>query len=357
MKRRLLGARFSLVWLLWCGAALFPVLSHAAEERGNPAARLLPGDSASEHWEFTARFDSGHLLFVEFLITNIGLGERNAAAAWHLVTPEGKTRRTTNGRRAGNWTLATDHLRMEIGSSVLDLHTPMYQLHVNKKNIRINLQFRPDAQAVWSDTGVPIGYALDLLAAAVPVEGTIWAKGMSTPLTVKGTVAATHSWMNEAGSSLIRRRVEFFSLQEQNPFYGVEWTAPNGVRTPWVVIKPNGGAVYDSHRVEWTLDGKAKEPRERGYEVPAVLWVKNAQLEGKAQLERVLLRADPFLDIPRPFRAVVSLALDLRPRRIWALSPYAWVVSPTTKTQTVLRLQGVGVTAVTFLNPMPSPQK
>src|SRR5918992_5551338 len=134
------GARIRIVWLLVCFVALFPALSHAAEERGNPAAHLLPGDSASEHWEFTARFDSGHLLFVEFLITNIGLGERNAAAAWHLVAPEGKTRRTTNGRSEGKWTLSTDRLRMEIGASVLDLHAPAYQLQVNKKSMRINLR-------------------------------------------------------------------------------------------------------------------------------------------------------------------------------------------------------------------------
>jgi hypothetical protein len=223
--------------------------------------------------------------------------------------------------------------------------------------MRINLQFRPDTQAVWSEKAVPSGYALDLLAAAVPVEGTLWMKGMLTPLTVKGTVAATHSWTNEAGSSLIRRRLEFFSLQEQNPFYGVEFTAPNGTRAKWVVVKPNGSTVYDSNSIEWTLDGRAKEPRERGYEVPATVRVKNAQLEGKAQLERVLLRADPLVDIPHPFRSVVSLALDLRPRRIWALSPYELSFSPTTKTQAALHLQGAGVTAVTFLNPMLKPQK
>jgi hypothetical protein len=317
----------------------------------------LRGDSASEHWEFTARFDSGHLLFVEFLITNIGLGERNSAAAWHLVTPEGKTRRTTNGRNEGKWTLSADHLRVEIGSSVLDLHAPAYQLQVNKKSIRINLQFRPDAQAVWSEKAVPSGYALDLLAAAVPIEGTVWVKGMETPLTVKGTVAATHSWMNEAGSSLIRRRVEFFSLQEQNPFYGVDFTTPNGGRVRWVVVKPNGSKAYDSSKVEWTLGGRAKEPRERGYEVPATIRVKNAQLEGETQLERVLLRTDPLADIPHPFRFVISLALDLRPRRVWALSPYELSFSPETKKQSVLQLQGAGVTAVTFLNPMPRAQK
>jgi hypothetical protein len=71
----------------------------------------------------------------------------------------------------------------------------------------------------------------------------------------------------------------------------------------------------------------------------------------------VLLRDDPLVDIPRLFRFVVSLALDLRPRRVWALSPYTFSFSPTTKKQSALQLQGAGVIAVTFLNPMPKTQK
>jgi len=358
MRRKKLSAWVRYVTLgLSLVVVLSPVLSHAAEERGNPAARLLQGESASEHWEFTARFESGHLLFVEFLITNIGLGERNAAATWHLVTPAGETHRTTNGRREGNWTLSADHRRMEIGANLLDLRLPAYQLQVDKKSIRINLQFRPDAQAAWSEKAVPSGYALDLLATAVPIEGTIWIKGMATPLMVKGTVAATHSWMNEAGSSLIRRRMELFSLQEQNSFYGVDFTAPNGTRTKWVVVRPDGRKTYDSSVVEWTFDGRAKELREHGYEVPASVRMKNTQLEGEAQLEPVLLRADPLADIPRPFRFVVSLVLDLRPRRVWALSPYDLSFSASSPNQSSLHLQGTGVTAVTFLNPMPKTQK
>lgn len=345
--------RGGLAWLLFCFVLLLPSVGHADEERGNPAARLLPGDSASEHWEFTARFESGHLLFVEFLITNIGLGERNAAAAWYLVTPEGKTHRTSNGRRARHWTLASDGLRLEIGASVLDLHAPAYQLHLDKKSMRVSLRLRPDPVAAWSEQAVLSGYAIDLLAAAVPIEGTLWGKGMKTPLLVKGTVAVTHSWSNEAGSSLIRRRVEFFSLQEENPFYGVELTAPNGTQAQWVMARPNGGEKYDSRSVEWALDGRAKELRESGYEVPATVRMKNGELEGQARLAPVLLRADPFIDIPRPFRFVVSTALNLRPRRVWALAPYELSFSSTTQKQAVLHLQGTGVTAVTFLNPMP----
>src|SRR5262249_34173587 len=119
--------------------------------RGDPAARLLTGEFASEHWEFTARFDSGHLLFVEFIITNIGLGDRNAAVIAHLVTPEGKLSRFANGRRENNWDLSSDRLRIKIGAILLDLHGPAYQLRMDKRSVRINLHFRPDGPAVWPE--------------------------------------------------------------------------------------------------------------------------------------------------------------------------------------------------------------
>ena len=75
------------LWAGWSGD-LF-----AAAERGNPAARLLLGELAHERWDLTARFDSGHFLFAEFLITNFGLGDRNAAVIGHVIRPNGQSRR------------------------------------------------------------------------------------------------------------------------------------------------------------------------------------------------------------------------------------------------------------------------
>jgi hypothetical protein len=152
-----------------------------ADTRDNPAAQLLPGASASEHWEVTARFDSGHLLFAEFLITNIGPGKQNAAAIGHVIDPDGTPHRFTNGRRQGSWSLSPDRLRIEVGASVLDLHAPTYQLRVGKRKVRVDLRFRPESPIAWSDTQTPSGYRLDLLAIAVPIEGTLWVKGMREP--------------------------------------------------------------------------------------------------------------------------------------------------------------------------------
>ena len=47
-------------------APLFAAPVFAVPERGNPAARLLPGEFAYERWELTARFDSGHFFLRNF---------------------------------------------------------------------------------------------------------------------------------------------------------------------------------------------------------------------------------------------------------------------------------------------------
>lgn len=341
------------VLLICCCWFLVTSTCLADDQRGSSAAHVLPGEFASEHWEFTARFDSGHLLFVEFILTNIGLGDRNAAVFGHLIAPDGKAKRFSNGRTEKYWTLSPDRLRMEVGNSLLDTHGPNYKLQVAKRSVRLELQITPDTQPLWSPALAPPGYALDLLALATPIEGTLWVKDMAEPLRVRGLVSATHSWTNAAGSSLVLRRVEIFSLQEKNPVYGIDVTAPDGTRKRWIVVKRPDQAEYLSEHFDLSLTGELKGQREREYTVPNVVQLHNAELEGQVQLQSRILQADPLIDLPRPFRYLLSLALDLRPRRIWAQSQFdlSW---QTPSGATPLQEHGEGITAVTFLNPLPA---
>ncbi len=147
------------VFVHWeSGQAAAPVKE---DTHDTPAARLLSQESASEHWEVTARFSSGHLLFVEFLITNLGWGDRSAAAIGHVIAPDGTIAPFRNGRREGRWQLSADRLRLEVGGSTLDLHGPQYRVLIHKKEVRADLRFRPDGAALWSDTLSQSGYSLD----------------------------------------------------------------------------------------------------------------------------------------------------------------------------------------------------
>lgn len=337
------------LWAGWSGD-LF-----AAAERGNPAARLLPGELAHERWDLTAGFDSGHFLFAEFLITNVGLGDRNAAVIGHVILPNGQSRRFRNGRRESRWQLSSDRLRMEVGSSLLDQRSPKHQLRVRKKSTRVELDFYPHGPAVWSANFPPSGYALDLLDPAAQADGSVWVKGMDEPVTVHGTAAVTHSWANEAESDLVLRRLEFFLFpneQSEMSLYLADLTTPHGARSSWLVAKNGQQVVHEAQNFHVRLDGNMKNVG--SYHVPQQLYFESApshpHIKGRVQLDRVLLLYDPLDDIPQPFRFLVSL--KLKPRRVWLLSPFEIIFQPD-QASAPITLTGTGVTKVSFLNPLP----
>lgn len=315
--------------------------------RGDPAARLLPGEFASERWDLTARFDSGYLLFAEFLITNIGLGDRNAAVIGHLIEPNGTTHKFRDGRRKAFWSLSPDRLRIEVGASLLDQHDPTHQLKVTKRSLRAELHFRPDGPVAWSDKFVPAGYAIDLLDAAAPIEGTLWAKGMQAPVSVRGMAAITHSWISKIESNLVRRQIEFFSLQGDYSIYLVDLTPPKGSRSRWMVITQQGRITYETQDFELSLDSSTEKSQD--YPAPRTLILKSQNIEGQVPLDHVLLRYNPLGDLPQPFRFLVSL--KARPQRTWALSPFELSFRPDPH-QAPVHIRGTGVTIVSFLNPM-----
>ena len=340
------------LWAGWSGD-LF-----AAAERGNPAARLLPGELAHERWDLTARFDSGHFLFAEFLITNFGLGDRNAAVIGHVIRPNGQSRRFRNGRRESRWQLSSDRLRMEVGSSLLDQRSPMHQLRVRKKSTRIELDFYPRGPAVWSADFPPSGYALDLLDPAAQAAGYVWVKGMDEPATVHGTGAITHSWANEAESDLVLRRLEFFLFpdeQSEMSLYLADLTTPHGARSSWLVVKKGQRVVHEAQNFHLRLDGNVKNVG--SYHVPRQLSFESASshphIKGRVELDRLLLLYDPLADIPQPFRFLVSL--KLKPRRMWLLSPFE-IAFHLDQASAPITLTGTGITKVSFLNPLPPPR-
>lgn len=334
-----------------------------ARSRSNPAAQLPLGEFASEHWEFTARFDSGHLLFVHFLITNIGWGDRNAAVVGHIITPDGRTRQFDNTRSEEHWRLSADRLRLEVGPNILDLHEPQYHLQVNKKSVRLDLRFQADNPVTWAEALTQSGYTLVLLAAAVPIEGTVWTREMTEPLTVRGTLAATQSWMPKSSSSVLVRRLEFFTLREDFPVYGIDLATPTGAPRRWFVAKPTEGQRLESDAFELMFAQEVEPRKEPGYVVPGNLHLRSAQLNGQIMLAHIVLRYDPFAKLPKPLRLLTSTMLGLRPLQVWAVSPFSLKVQPeqasappSSQISTELIEQyGTGVTAITFLGPLKEP--
>ena len=325
-----------------------PATANGPEGRGDGASRLPPGDSASEYWDLSIHLDSGHRVFARFLITNEGPGDRSAAAFGHVVMPDGSTRRFDNAKRAGSWELSSDGLRLRIASSILDQRPPRpkFEYDSNRRGVKLHLWYQPDGALAHPESAALPDYASDLLAAAGPLQGTLWVEGMAEPLEVSGRLGATHTWTRRSESDLVARRIEFFSLDADTSLYLSDVLTPKGARLHWLVVE-RAGERWTSDAFEVALEA-ADEASD--YPVPAALRLSGAGIEGRIALGPELVQDAPFDALPQPFRFLLSLRA--RPRRVWLESAFELKLEPGPgRPEAVLR--GSGVTAVTFTNPLP----
>lgn len=339
--------------LLIAAAQASPGEADATLRRGSPAARLSRAAGASEYWDLTAAFDSGHQLFARFSITNEGPGSETAYAIGHVLLPDGSAVPFENGRRKGRWSISADGLQIEVGSSALDQHSPVHRLAVEKrkKGIHVDLRFRPESELGRAlDPGLG-SYRVDLLSAAAPVEGTLWVRGMQAPALVRGMLAATHTWMEQSEAELVLRRIEFFSLSPETRLYVSDLTTPEGARSGWLVLERSSKPLLRTAGCELSLEeeeGRSAAPA--GYPLPGRLQLHCPDLDGEIRLGRVLLSHDPMGLIPQPFRLILSFRM--RPRRVWIEAAFEVRLRPGSD-DSRNRMTGSGIVSVTFLNPVP----
>ena len=340
----------------WLGCAiaaaslLVPVLATSIE-RGDRLSRISKSDTASEYWDIVARFEPNYSLFARFMITNEGPGERTAIASWYLTDPEGELIAFRNGRRKQSWTLSPAGDRIRIGSSIFDQSGSVHRLEYDssKRKIRVYLRFTPSRPIAWTNVPVSGNYAIDLLDLGTPVTGTIQVKEMTEPVSVSGTIAVTHTWMEKSEADIALRRIEFASAGERSSIYLSDLTTPSGERHRWLVIERDGEVLYRS--TDFQLDlGEGQEPPESEYPTPGVLRIHGPGLEGTIETGSTLVEANPMDAIPQPFRFLLSF--KMRPHRVWKPASFE-VTLKTDQSAPPIVLHGFGVATITFLNPLP----
>jgi hypothetical protein len=310
----LAAACLAVVWV----AASAPGIAALASP--DPASRLPAGDAASEYWDVTAVFESGHRFFCRWMITNEGPGSRSAIAIGHLLFPDGRTVPFKNGRLSGRWELSDGGRRIQVASSVLDWSgsPALVEIDKNKDGIRIELHFEPGAVGA-QDASVRDGETgFDVLAANARVHGSVWVRGMETPVDVSGRLAATHAWMDASESERTLRRIEFFAADASLAIYLSDELAPDGATRRQLRIERDGEVLLRSDRFGLEIES-APDP-DRDYAVPAAIRIVSPEVEGTIRLGRVLVAHDPMEVLPQPFRFLLSL--KSRPHRVWVDSVY-----------------------------------
>ncbi len=332
-------------------AISFAPLAAMAFARGDRTSHLGDSDTASEYWDITAQFDSGHQLFVRFLITNEGPGDRTAIATWQLIDPNGKRTEFRNGRRKQRWTLSPKGDRIEIGSSIFDQSAAVHRLEYDstKRGIRVAFEYSPAGPVGWPESASD-PYPFDLLELETPVTGTIWLEGMEATATVRGTITIGHTWMADSEADLALRRIEFSSTDASGTsLYLTERMAPSGEREGWLAVARNGKLLHQTADFELEL-GYSPNAQGGEYPTPSELRIRSSGLDGAIQIGPGLADINPLEAIPQPFRFLLSF--KLRPHRVWARASFEvklLVGQDTPETQ----LEGSGITTVTYTNPSP----
>jgi hypothetical protein len=193
--------------------------------------------------------------------------------------------------------------------------------------------------------------AVDLLAVAAPVEGTVWFTGMPEPLSVRGRAGITHTWMEPRESERMLRRVDFFGRDGDLALYLGDALAPDGRTAAVVSVERGGKSILNVTEITISQGDKNSMELGAGYPVPAQLSFSGKGISGVIQPKRVLLKHEPFQEVPLPFRFLLSSAAH--PQRVWMDSRFEVRIDqgPSSKT---LHAQGTGITSVTFTNPLPS---
>ncbi len=331
-------------------------LAGASDAQQSGAARLGTGDESSESWDLVASFVSGHRLFARFSISNEGPGDRTGYALGQIVFPDGRVAPFQNGRLEGDWELSEDRLRMEIGSSVLDLHGPAnhFEVDKNKKGVKVFLDFEPGTEEPRPWSAAPKGLHHDLLVLGAKIRGTIWVRdvmGDAMPTPVTGHVTLTHSWMDRGEPDFVQRRVEpqlLASADGTQHAYLASVVPIRGEPKSWAVVRrarPDGTSDWlETDAVTLTSSGE-HAASEKGYPVPTRLEVGGDRLRGSIALEKQLVEHDPLDAAPRPFRWLLSFRTA--PRQVWLVSAF----DLTFDADAPLQIRGDGLTSFYFINP------
>jgi hypothetical protein len=300
-----------------------------------------------EYWDITARFESGHRFAARFLITNEGPGSRTAAAVGHLVLPGGKVVPIKYGRTREAWTLGAEGRRIKIASAVLDLSRSPAQVEVDsdKRGIKLQLEFESTAPPV-ALSPLPGAYEIEALT-PIPVRGMMALRGMSGPRTLQGTIAVTHTWMEDSEANLVRQRAELFAHSGEIGIYLNELILADGRRRGWLAVRRGAEVVQWSDDLALRFGDTTTTTDDSRYPL-SVRWDAEAGSSRlRADLRHEWLRWAPLDIIPQPFRFLLSL--QAQPRQVWADAEIELALSDAGAAAPALSGAGIGV--VMFAGP------
>ncbi|HEU4430171.1 MAG TPA: hypothetical protein VFT98_15530 [Myxococcota bacterium] len=282
----------------------------------------------TEWWVLAAQLDSGDRVLVEVTLTDVGPGERNAAAIGEWIAADGAHTPFSRAKLGGDWTPSADGRRIDLGKFVFDRSAARAQLRVEKGSLRIALDF-PLAAAPLATKRLAGGkWTQQLWIASAPVEASLWKRGMAEPLRTRGTVGLSRREILGPEAKLAARRLEAFTLGAA-PLYVLEVANGKGAER-WVVALDASGKLVAQDTGAVASAGALGAPAPQ-------LALAGPGATGALLAGTRLASYDPLANVPAPIRFLLGLRL----KSTWMASPYDVSVS-------AARRKGTAIASYTF---------
>jgi hypothetical protein len=264
----------------------------------------------TEWWVLAAQLDSGDRVLVEFTLTNLGPGERNAAAIGRWTSRGGAVTAFSRAKLEGDWTPSADGRRIDLGKFVFDRARSTATLRVEKGSLRIALEF-PLAQAPLTTRSFAGGkWKQELWTAGAPLEASLWKKGMAAPIASAGRVALSRRAISGFEAKLAQRRAELFTFGAA-PVYLLEVARSNRAER-WVVACDASGKLV-------AQDTPVVAVAEKLGVVSPRYTLTGPSVQGELRAGAPLASYDPLADVP----GLIKLALGLRLQSTWTTAPFS----------------------------------
>lgn len=246
--------------------------NQAPESRGNESFR--------ETWSVVFRLDGDYSAYVQFVLTNLGLGDDKGAVQAEFKAPGGERQKDTSEFDSDEWTSAKGAFELRFGPNML--WGPLDGLALHVQNAKFTGDFRfTNLAPPWKPGSGKARYGngggwwrYELPAPVARVEGTVVLASDGSTHVVKGLAHVEHQAMTVGMPDQARRWARFRSIGEKTTFLLSSVQTPEefgGTPVRFAVLFQDGKVAFQSTDVDLRESDVYHDPAKEGYGAPRLL--------------------------------------------------------------------------------------
>jgi hypothetical protein len=315
----------------------------------------------SEVWSHGAWLKDGGDLGIDFVISNLGIGNHKGAFKIEFRDAKGNKSSCSKDYSEDEWKSESSGFHLKFGSNEVDGDMNGINLKVRCDESTLDLRF--DNQGVpskpgsgtlrFENSGEEKGfYSMVFTSPRAIVSGTLTNKGQKT--SIDGVGNAYHTWTNIGPHQQARRWFRFNSIRDEFSIVLAELEAPSAFGSShegWALVYGPEGRIVSSARVRYDYDGFIKDQKaEEGYIIPRRVRImavdSDNTIQGTLTMTSIKDIQDPLSDLDFFRKAIVSRFT--KPRDYYIGCNYTFNIKDSKGSHA---LQGESFFRYTYVNP------